>query len=320
MPKIAYRANTLRKASLDIVATANSIIGEYARDNMRITLRQLYYQFVARGLLANKVENYKMLGELITKARYAGLVDWNAIEDRTRNLRVVPSWDDPADAIKAIRDQYKNHVWDRQPYAPELWVEKEALAGVIARTANRMRIGYMACKGYMSASEMWAAAQRFGRYVEDGRKPIIFHLGDHDPSGVDMSRDIEERTREFLAAHGLDDFQFERIALNMDQVRQYNPPPNPAKETDARCKAYKELYGDESWELDALEPRLLDNLMETSVIGVRDEGLWLDAMREEKEERDRISWVKDHWQALSDQAQEDIDNGDYDPDADEDED
>jgi hypothetical protein len=104
---------------------------------------------------------------------------------------------------------------------------------------------------------MHSAAERF---IRKNKKCIIFHLGDHDPSGIDMSRDISDRLKMFNAS-----VKVERIALNMKQIKKYNPPPSPAKTTDSRYQNYIDEYGFDSWELDALSPDIIENLITTNI-------------------------------------------------------
>jgi hypothetical protein len=289
--KVAYRDTALRGKTREVVAFANQIIADYQGQGLKLTLRQLYYRFVAAGRLENKDSEYKRLGEIITSARYGGLIDWDAIEDRTRNLYGTQHQSSPEQALIEAASDYRLDKWRRQKCRPEIWVEKEALAGIVQRAALDLDVNYMACRGYMSASEMEAAAQRFRHYRRIGQVPYVIHLGDHDPSGIDMSRDIKERIAEFMRHFGTQGIEFRRIALNMDQIRQYDPPPNPAKLTDSRCTGYIEQYGDESWELDALEPSVLNALMRDAVLEVRDEFVWEEALQEERDQRRKIATI-----------------------------
>lgn len=258
---VSRRFNTKSRA---MIAHADKIIAEYQADGFTLTLRQLYYQFVARDLLANKQSEYKRLGSVINDARLAGLIDWDAIEDRTRNVRAVSTWDSPAQIINAVVDQYKEDIWADQEYRPEVWIEKDALIGVIEPACERYRVPHFACRGYTSQSEQYRAGKRFAQVIANGQTPIVFHLGDHDPSGVHMTED--NRTRlELLAGQ---EVELVRLALNMDQVRKYDPPPNPAKESDKRAAAYIRKYGRKSWELDALSPRVIDGLIKRSLTGL----------------------------------------------------
>jgi hypothetical protein len=131
---------------------------------------------------------------------------------------------------------------------------------------------------------MWGAAQRLSYASKDGTRPcVIIHLGDHDPSGIDMTRDIKERMAMFGA-----NVRVDRIALNMDQIQRYSPPPNPAKIADTRAGAYIKNYGNESWELDALEPVELDRLIRKQIEIYLDRKLYDRAKKKEERERAEI--------------------------------
>lgn len=257
MPKIAYKDITFRGASLDTIHLVNKVIEEYEDMGYDLTLRQLYYQLVARGYIENSDRSYKRVGELINNARLAGLVDWHSITDRTRNMQSRSHWDSPGQIISSAINQYFIDLRADQPVYVEVWVEKEALVEVVGKACHALDVPYFACRGYVSQSEMWAAARRLAQEECDrDTRSVILHLGDHDPSGVDMTRDIQDRLAMFEA-----DTEVRRIALTYDQVQAYNLPPNPAKLTDSRCKAYIEQYGDESWELDALNPTVIHDLI-----------------------------------------------------------
>jgi hypothetical protein len=301
MPKIKYQDIKLGQKSLDLIDTCNQIIAEYTAQGYILTLRQLYYQTVARGIIPNKQSEYKRIGSIINDGRLAGLIDWSALEDRTRNLESVSHWDSPEQIIRAVANQYAIDKWDTQDIRPEVWVEKEALAGVVDRICTQLDVAHFSCRGYVSQSEMWVAAQRFIKYAKNGQATHIIHLGDHDPSGIDMSRDITERIRMFMARHGYGAkwFDFTRIALNMDQVQQYNPPPNPAKSTDSRFQGYMDEHGDESWELDALEPRVLSDLIRDKVAEIRDDEAYEERKDEEDNQKKQLETVSDHWDAVT---------------------
>ncbi len=248
--------------TMQIIEAANNILNEYAQQGFSLTLRQLYYQFVARDQVENTERNYKRLGKIISDARLAGLIDWEAIEDRGRNLRRWNNYEDVIDYISGIHAQYLRDVWATQPIYIEVWVEKEALIGVVEQACSTYRIPHFACKGYNSQSEQWRAAKRFQQENSLGRSVLILHLGDHDPSGIDMTRDNNDRLR-MLSRYGA--VEIRRLALNFDQVEHYSPPPNPAKLSDTRAGSYVALYGYESWELDALEPKVIAKLINDNV-------------------------------------------------------
>ena len=273
---------SFREDSLSTIVAANQICEEYAAQGFDLTLRQLYYQFVARGLIANKDTEYKRLGSIINDARLAGLLDWDYIVDRTRFLRAVRTWDDPGSAINEAADRYAIDVWESQPYRLEVWIEKDALVGVIQGICNKYRVPFFSCRGYVSQSEMYEAANRMMSWPSR-QSSVVLHLGDHDPSGIDMSRDIQDRLDLFGAAADV-----RRIALTMDQVRALNPPPNPAKITDARSRDYIRRFGTESWELDALDPATMSELIEQNILGFIDNSAWEAMAQTEMRQRNRM--------------------------------
>lgn len=268
---IKYKSFKFTAPTLKLINTCNAIIIDWQSQGYDLTLRTLYYQLVSQDIIPNLQIEYKRLGGIINDARLAGLVDWLAIEDQTRNLETRSHWDSPADIIESVAKSYFEDLWIGQKFRPEVWIEKDALKSVIAKTCRKYDVPYFSCRGYTSQTEMWAAGQRLSDYISDGQIPIIFHLGDHDPSGIDMSRDIESRLRMFTEDSGTGIvFQFKRIALNADQIKKYNPPPNPAKLTDSRGSKYVDLHGSKSWELDALSPAVISALLVKNIETVKD--------------------------------------------------
>ena len=294
MPAICYRPKKFNEDRKDKIAKANAIIEEYRQQGFELTLRQLYYQFVSRDFIANNQREYKNLGDIINDARLAGLVDWLAIVDRTRNLQALANWETPAEIVEACAKQFRIDKWKEQQFRVECWIEKDALVGVIEGVCNELDIDYFSCRGYTSQSEMWVAAQRLAKYQKKAQVPLILHLGDHDPSGKDMTRDITDRLSEFSYST----IEVKRLALNMDQITQYDPPPNPAKITDSRAEKYIEEFGEESWELDALEPAVIAQLIRDAVEEVRDQGQWDEAVAEEEKQKEQLAKVSAKWATI----------------------
>lgn len=290
MPKIQYKEIDFRDKSLHLIEWANKIVEDYDEQGYNLTLRQLYYQFVARDIIPNNQRMYDNLGALINNARLAGLVDWHSIEDRTRNVKNTYHWQDPRRLLESAAKQFDINKWEGQRNYVEVWVEKDALVEVIGKAASRYDTPYFSCRGYVSQSEMWGAAMRIKdklRYEHD--RAIIVHLGDHDPSGKDMTRDIDERIKMFLEKDGFDGrFEIQRVALEMSQIKKFNPPPNPAKLTDSRCSGYISKYGYSSWELDALEPSVLDNIVRSAILDNLDLDLYNEKLEEEEATRERL--------------------------------
>jgi len=253
--KIAYdnklRLNHNNKARLSQI---NEILEDYRRQGYRLTLRQLYYQLVSRDVIPNDDTEYKKLSNILKKGRLAGIVDWDSIEDRIRKPQ-LPYWVyGPKDAIKDTIKQYRLNRMKGQDNKIEVWVEKDALSAVLARVTRQYHVRLMVNRGYSSITAMHDAAQR----LETG--DTILYFGDHDPSGLDMIRDIDERLQIFGVYADV-----VPVALTMKQIRKFNPPPNPAKIKDPRAKWYIDKYGPTSWELDALPPQELTKLVEKEI-------------------------------------------------------
>ena len=290
MPLIQYKKMNLRKPTLAMIARARKILNDYAAKGYTLTVRQLHYAFVSKDIYANTMENYDRLGDIVAKGRLCGFIDWDHIEDRTRNLSIRSHFESPNDVIQAAFRSYRKDRWRTQEYRPEVWIEKDALSGVFERVCNKWDVPLFACRGYTSLSEAWAASQRLLAYEDEGYIPVILHFGDHDPSGIDMTRDIRDR----LSTFGLD-LDVNRLALNMDQVDQYQPPPNPAKPKDSRFRSYRLQFGTRSWELDALEPDVLIALVEKAILEFRDPDKWLDTTEEEIGDRALLKTTSNHW-------------------------
>ena len=284
--KQQFITKSFRAASLKRIDQVNEIIADYQRQGYSLTLRQLYYQLVSRDLIPNRQNEYSKLSALVTDARRSGLIDWDAIEDRTRYLREYNALSGINEAIRQAAYQYSIDLWEGQSCYVEVWVEKDALIDIVEKACNRYRVPFFSCRGFTSDSEIYKAGQRMRQIYADGKDIILLHLGDHDPSGCEMSKDIQRRVELF---GGLSDkIDFQRIALNMDQIEEFNPPPNPAKETDTRASAYIEKYGPISWELDALDPATLTRLIQSTIEKYLDLDLFNERMTREAAEQDKL--------------------------------
>lgn len=302
--KEAFIDKRFTLSSKIMIDAANKILQELNDKGFTVTLRQLHYQFVSRQIrigtdketnapviYSNTQQSYKRLGNIISEARLAGLVDWSMMEDRLRSLDGLNHWDSPDQIIRAIAQQYRTDRWEGQKYRPEVWIEKDALAGVVENVCNELRVRFFACRGYVSQSAQYAASKRFIEARRDGQIPIVFHLGDHDPSGLDMSRENRAKFA-LLTGHNV---ELRRLALNHDQVLQYDPPPNPAKMGDSRAEDYVAQYGEESWELDALSPEVIEDLIRDAITPLIDRKKWDRAVRREEKERNLIQKVSTNW-------------------------
>lgn len=281
-------------AHKQVIKQANKIIEEYQSQGYTLTLRQIHYQFVARDWYENTQANYKRLGNILDAARKAGRVDWDAIEDPTRILRRIPVWNTPESAVERIRNQFKLDPWDEQPIKRriEVWVEKDAAVSIIKPTCNALRLPYFSCRGYSSSSGLYEAGKRLKAFRDAGYETLILYLGDHDPSGVQMT-DVSESRVNMYAREVID---FRRIALTLDQVAEHNPPPNFVKETDSRTKWYMDTFDTEDcWELDALSPKVVDAVIRSHVEPLIDQKAWDATLKTEEENRKTLSEIISNW-------------------------
>lgn len=265
-----YKEITFKKKSLEMIQRINGIIEVYQDEGYTLTVRQLYYQLVARDIIPNNEKSYKQITGLVNDARIGGLIDWDAIEDRTRSFERRSRWSSPKDILTASAKQYHTDPWQTQDRRVFLVVEKEALVGVFQDVCWRFDVPLLAARGYPSASVVREFARTEIEHNDD-KDVLILHFGDHDPSGIDMTRDLEDRFEMF--GHG-GDFELKRMALNYDQIEELKPPPNPAKATDARFVNYRKRFGSSSWELDALPPTVLSNMARDEILGHIDAAAW----------------------------------------------
>lgn len=346
--KFPYIKKKFNAEQLAIIAICAKIIERYSDQGYVLTLRQLYYQCIAGELLPdtwidpvtkskNNEKSYKKLGNIISEARLAGLIDWDMIEDRGRVTHRPGHWDSPKELLRAAARAFARDKWRVQPNYIEVMVEKQALEGVLQPICEKLGVSFTSNKGYSSASAMFEAGRRLNHEfmnrairakllperMRDERFPLkeliedreqvnrlldcdlsqderplfsltedaiadgwprigIIYFGDHDPSGIDMTRDVRDRLSMFSDAIPL---EVHRVALNMDQIEELHPPENPAKETDSRAVNYIRKYGNSSWELDAVEPAELARMVEEKILEFRDDEIWDKSVKQEEGER-----------------------------------
>ena len=280
MAKICYRDELhLNSKNIERLEEINQIIEEYAAQDYKLTLRQLYYQLVSRDIIPNKKTEYAKLSHILKNGRMAGVVDFDAIEDRIREPK-RPYWvEGVTDALEDTIKQYRLDRQEGQDVYIECWSEKDALFNILYRVTKYYHIYLVINRGYSSCTAMHDAHQRF----ECNDNNIIFYLGDHDPSGLDMIRDIRDRLEEFGS-----NLEVVPIALTTAQIRQYDPPPNYAKITDPRAKWYMQEYGNTSWEVDALEPDVLHSLLRRHIESQMDMNLFQDILNQEEEDKETL--------------------------------
>jgi hypothetical protein len=252
----------------------NAIIDEYQAQGYTLTLRQLFYQFVSRNYIENSRKEYDSLSEALTNARMAGLVDWEGIEDRGRVPRIPSCTNSIQYALLQTAQDFRVNRQSWQDNYIEVSSEKDALSGILERLTNYYHINLIINKGYNSTTGAYGVAQRIKKQLANGKKfCYILYLGDHDPSGLDMVRDVNDRLNLMNVTEG---FEVKHIALTTAQVELYKPPENKLKKDnygkwkDPRGPAYFKKFGNKSWEVDALSPALITELLQTEIESIID--------------------------------------------------
>ena len=251
--KIKYQDFNFKEETLALIFQIDKILNEYAVRGMSLTVRQVYYQCVARKILENSQANYKLISRTLKNGRLAGLLDWDIIEDRTRYLRKNLHWTSPDEILQDCSKQYRIDIRAKQKHYIECWVEKESLISILEDFCSEVDVPCFACKGFNSIS---ATRQTALRLNNSGRENIILYAGDFDPSGLNIPETTKNSLKDFGAS-----FKLERIGLTLEQVQAFNLPPMPAKKSDARFEDYvKKTGSDSAWELDALPPEELKRI------------------------------------------------------------
>ncbi len=289
-----FKPKRFTAAHKHMIKQANDIIAEYQKAGYKLTLRQIHYQFVARDWYENIYANYKKLGNVLNAARLAGRVDWDAFDDPTRQARRITVFDKPEEAVQGLAKTFKLDPWEDQPVKRriEVWVEKDAATSTVRPSCNDLRITYFSCRGYSSSSALYEGAQRLKWYKENGYEVLVLYLGDHDPSGCQMTDSTIEKVN-MLAGTEID---IRRIALTMDQIKEYNPPEQFAKEKDSRTPWYIEQFGTEDcWELDALKPQVIDKMIRDEVEPLIDREAWDATLEREQEHLATLKEIISNW-------------------------
>jgi hypothetical protein len=285
MARVLYKPQSFIRRNLERLAAIEPILTDYARQRLTLTVRQLHYQLVARGLQANTPQLYKSLSELVSNARNAGLIDWEMIEDRGRNLMDWAKWSTPEAFLSDQQGVYFSDLWAGQPTRVEVWTEKTAVSGILRPVCARHQVPFFSASGINSTSEMRAAAERFIKHHATGQHVVVLFITDHDPTGIWM----EDDTRGRLSLYARRAVDVRRIGLTFDQVQTLRLPPNTGKEADTRMPDYRARFGfTDTWELDAVEPRLLAQMVDDAVIELRDDDLWTEALERQEIESEEV--------------------------------
>lgn len=267
----------------ELAEKVNSILDEY---DTPLTLRQVYYRLVVLGLL-NAQKVYKNLSNKLSRLREQGLVPWNRIIDLKRQSEKGSSWTSPATFFETVSRSYKRDLQQGQLEHIEVWCEKTV---AIRHIIEKYDVSLFAGGGYRSSSSLYEASERF-REID---KPIvILYLGDFDPSGLDIERDIV-RLREIFKIK----VDVQRVLLTLEDIKEFRLMPSPVKPTDGRTKAYVERYGfEDAYELDALPPDVLARKLEEAICRNMDMDLFREQLARQEEDKVEIANFIKSWES-----------------------
>ena len=273
-----------------LIRETKNIISEYTT---RLTLRQIFYRLVSKGILKNTLTEYKYLGKSLVYAREQNMISYDSLEDRTRAAITVDDYyishevffnyhkqeyDNSEDTFKDSWKNYQLPLWHKQPKYVEVWLEKEALAGLFQQVTSPESIVLSTARGYPSLTLLHDGYKRFMEPELTEKEFYILYFGDYDPSGKDIERNIRERLNIFFNI----DVKVKRIAITKQQIEKYNIPPMPAKRSDSRYNEFVKINGDIAVELDAIEPNTLQDILRESINGLFDMDIRKENLKEEE--------------------------------------
>lgn len=292
-----YRTSPIkreRRTKADIEVIKQGLLSVLAESNP-MTVRQVFYQMTSRGYVPKTEAAYKgIICRLLADIRLDGTIPFSYIADNTRWMRKPRTFNDADEALKLNIETYRRAMWLHMPVYVEIWMEKDALAGIVYDITEKWDVPLMVTRGYSSLSFLYESA----RTIREQKKPAyIYYLGDYDPSGLDIARAVEEKLRRF--AQGAE-IHFQRIGVNEKQIEMWNLPTRPTKQTDTRTRNFN---SDTSVELDAIPPRDLRDLVEFNIVRHVDMEQYYELRKIEKLERESLYWVTSRFKVNGDQVE-----------------
>ncbi|MEP6538943.1 MAG: hypothetical protein ABJF23_26645 [Bryobacteraceae bacterium] len=270
-----------RRTQADIALLKKTIYDVIAEENP-VTVRQTYYQLVSRGAIAKTEAEYKAVVRLLGIMRREHELPFGWIADYTRWMRKPTTWNSLRNMLEQSHKLYRRDLWNHQPSYVEIWLEKDALAGVIYRVTHEYDVPLMITRGYPSLSFIHTAAEQI---AAQNKPTYLYYFGDFDPSGLDITRSVEADIRTFAPNA---EIHFERVAVTKEQITDLNLPTRPTKKTDSRSRNFD---GGESVEVDAISPAALRKLVEACIVPHIDRDVLAGLERVEKDERDILESI-----------------------------
>ena len=266
----------------------DAILAILAAEKDPITIRHLFYLLVSQGIIEKTEAAYKALCSHLSKWRRSGAVPWNSFTDSTRWHIQGTTFYNMQDALNTTVETYRRNLWADQDHYLEVWVEKDAIAGIVAPKANAFGVPVFVCRGFASLSSLFSAANTFRRMAEAGKKVIIYHFGDYDPSGVAAGQSVLKAMRDDFRV----ELQFIRAAVTEEQIEEMNLPTRPTKTTGTHARHWT---GGRSVELDAMPAAELRRLVESCITRHIDVDAWNTLRRTEEMERETLRQMRDNF-------------------------
>jgi hypothetical protein len=256
-----------------------------------ITGRGVGYKLFTRGLIPSMGRaDMKRVYRNLKDAREDGTIPWSWIVDENRDLERAASWNDPDEFAREITNAYRREFWNEQPVRCEVWSEKGTVRGVLRPVLDKYGLGFRVMHGFSSATSVYDVAQS-----NDERPLIALYVGDFDPSGMFMSEeDLPARLKEY----GGDHVELRRIALTGEHVLGLPSFPASDKRTDPRFKWFTGRYGDQCWELDAMDPNDLRDCVEEAIKELIEPVAWERCECVNAAEKNNLKEFLEKWRSL----------------------
>src|ERR1035441_9356100 len=250
-PKRVRRTNDQMKNILD---WSKYILGQ---DEGQITVRHLYYRLVGSGVIQKTEADYKRLVQNLSKWRRSEEIPWGAFADSTRFHIKSDTFDSLDDALRITAEAYRRNMWSSQKVYLEIWCEKDAMAAILSKAAEPFGVPIFVARGVASLSSLYGAANTFRGWADAGKECIIYHFGDHDPSGVMAADSMDRALRNDFEVK----VRFIRAAVTQEQIKRLSLQTRPTKNS-THCKSWT---GGESVELDSMPPSEIRALVEKCI-------------------------------------------------------
>jgi hypothetical protein len=278
----------MAKASLELIEKMARI----AAEAQPITGRGVGYKLFTAGLIASMATSeMARVYRLLKEARERDLIPWLWIVDETRALERVATWDDPEEYVECVSRSYRRDFWKLQPVRVEVWSEKGTVRGVLDPVLNSFGVGFRVMHGFSGATTIHDVAED-----DDGRDLIVLYVGDYDPSGLCMSEhDLPNR----LGKYDGDHVMLKRIALCREHPAGLPSFPATDKKKDPRYRWFGNNYGTRCWELDALDPNTLRDIVREAIEAEIEPDTWNRCIKIERAERESLRIVLDSWNGVS---------------------